>query len=199
MSLPDKSAADVPTHPQRKRQARGERRVAQIVDAAEALIADAGVQAVGMNALARHAGISPGSLYQYFPGKDAVIAEVARRLAARLQQGFALCSSAQSAPETTVDRLLEAAAVLARKHPALSALLTPTEESEEAEPNALFKTIARSLPTFDVGYNVDVTRDLAVRIFCTGLGLAIHQPDPAVLFRPTRQAVLSALRTAEAP
>ncbi|MFB6895590.1 TetR/AcrR family transcriptional regulator [Streptomyces hydrogenans] len=170
--------------------------MAQIVGAAEELIADEGLSAVGMNAIARRAEISPGSLYQYFPGKDAVVAEVARRLAARLQHGLASCASSQSAPETTVDRLLETAALLTQKHPALPALIAP---AEEAEPNALFKAIARSLPTFAMGHNVDVTRDLAARIFCTGLGLAVRQPDPAVLLRATRQAVLSALRAAEAP
>ncbi|WP_457535359.1 TetR/AcrR family transcriptional regulator [Streptomyces filamentosus] len=75
--------ASVPSPP--KRQARGERRIARIVGAAEGLIAEAGVRSVGMNAVARRAGISPGSLYRYFPGRDAVLQEVSRRLVARLR------------------------------------------------------------------------------------------------------------------
>jgi AcrR family transcriptional regulator len=154
-----------------------------------------------MNAVARRAGISPGSLYQYFPGKDALVEEASRRIVARLQRATRKVScagtrSARPTAETAVDRLLEAAVSLAREHPALPALLAPTEQ---AGPNILLRTIARSLPSSGVVHNDGVTRDLATRIFCTGLGLAVQQPDPAVLLRATCRAVLSTLGATDDP
>ncbi|MFF9854228.1 TetR/AcrR family transcriptional regulator [Streptomyces litmocidini] len=201
MSFPDSSVPDPSAHSQRKHQARGERRIAQILGAAEDLIADMGVQAVSMNAIARRAGISPGSLYQYFPGKDAVVEEMSRRLVVQLQHAkrrvsWTSSQPVQPTPETVIDLLLEAVMFLAQEHPALPALLVSTEPTE---PNALLKAIARSLPRPGAVHDEDVTRDLAALIFCTGLGLAVRHPDPAVLLRPTRQAVLSALRPTEDP
>ncbi|WP_329535449.1 TetR/AcrR family transcriptional regulator [Streptomyces sp. NBC_01450] len=50
-----------------KRQPRGLRRTEQILAAAEEVIAAVGVDAAGTNTIARQTGVSPGSLYQYFP------------------------------------------------------------------------------------------------------------------------------------
>lgn len=62
-----------------KRQARGERRIEQIVAAAAEVFAAAGYEAATTNAIAARAGISPGSLYQFFANKD----QIARALAER--------------------------------------------------------------------------------------------------------------------
>lgn len=192
----DRPAAAGAAHSRRKRQARGERRMVQIMRAAEELIAGAGVQAVSMNAIARQAGISPGSLYQYFSGKGAVVEAVSQRLASQLRQVTGAVPGAGSplahiTPEATVDRLFDAAVLLARQHPAFPALLATTEQTES---NALLEAIEQSLPACGPANNEGVTRELAARILGTGLGLAVHQSDPAVLLRPTRQAVLSALK-----
>src|SRR5687768_3941077 len=51
------------------RQERGRRRVDEILDAAEALIAEVGPAAVSIQELARRAGASVGSIYHFFPHK----------------------------------------------------------------------------------------------------------------------------------
>jgi len=61
----------------RKRQDRGERRIADIVSAASSLFGAHGFDGTTMNAIARLAGLSIGSLYQYFPDKDAIVHAVA--------------------------------------------------------------------------------------------------------------------------
>ncbi|MFH8622005.1 helix-turn-helix domain-containing protein [Streptomyces vietnamensis] len=160
-----------------------------------------GAQAVSTNAIARRAGISPGSLYLYFPGKDAIAEEMPRRLVVQLQHAKRRASwtssqPVQSTPETVIDLLLAAVMLLAQEHPALPALLASTEPTE---PNALLKAIARSLPRPGAVHNEDATRDLATHIFCVGLGLAVWHSEPAVLLLPTRQAVLSTLRPTEDP
>jgi AcrR family transcriptional regulator len=64
------------------RQDRGQRRVERILDAAETLIAERGVETVTTNAIAERAEISIGSVYQFFPNKDAIVHGLAARFAA---------------------------------------------------------------------------------------------------------------------
>ena len=54
------------------RQQRGERRVAQLLEAAAVVIADAGYEGATMSAIAERAGAPIGSLYQFFPSKEAI-------------------------------------------------------------------------------------------------------------------------------
>jgi AcrR family transcriptional regulator len=56
----------------KKRQARGERRMAELLDAAGQVFAESGYSAATTNAIAARAGVSPGTLYQYFPNKEAI-------------------------------------------------------------------------------------------------------------------------------
>ncbi|MGY3680633.1 TetR/AcrR family transcriptional regulator [Streptomyces sp. TE33382] len=73
-------------HPQtdakkpRRRQARGERRVAQLLQAAASVFCRTGYSAASTNAIAREAGVSPGTLYQFFPNKEAIALELGGRL-----------------------------------------------------------------------------------------------------------------------
>lgn len=66
-------------------QARGHRRVEAILDAAAEVIAAVGVEAATTNAIAARAGAAKGSLYQFFPSKDAVVAALAARYAGQVQ------------------------------------------------------------------------------------------------------------------
>jgi AcrR family transcriptional regulator len=61
----------------RKRQERGARRVEAIVAAAAALFAERGFDGTSMNAIAKASGLTIGSLYQYFPNRDAIVDAVA--------------------------------------------------------------------------------------------------------------------------
>jgi AcrR family transcriptional regulator len=54
-------------------QERGERRVAELLEAAAAVIAEVGYEAATMTAIAERAGASIGAVYQYFPNKEAVV------------------------------------------------------------------------------------------------------------------------------
>lgn len=64
----------------RRRQARGERRIAQLLDAAASVFCTSGYTAASTNAIAREAGVSPGTLYQFFPNKEAIAVELGGRL-----------------------------------------------------------------------------------------------------------------------
>jgi len=67
------------------RQERGRRRVARILDAAEAVFAEVGYEAATNTQIARHAQTSFGSLYQFFPNKEAILEALVERYARELR------------------------------------------------------------------------------------------------------------------
>ena len=60
-------------------QPRAEKTVAALLEAAAQVLERDGLEGFNTNAVARRAGVSIGSLYQYFPGKDALILALMRR------------------------------------------------------------------------------------------------------------------------
>lgn len=61
------------------RQQRSRMTVSTIIDAAASLLQKNGPKALNTNAVADRAGFSIGSLYQYFPNKEAIVGELWRR------------------------------------------------------------------------------------------------------------------------
>ncbi len=87
MTVPSDDAARPSTSAApRRRQARGQRRVDLLLDTAAQLFAEVGFEAATTNAIAARAGVSPGSLYQFFPNKDAIAVALANRFADRLRE-----------------------------------------------------------------------------------------------------------------
>lgn len=76
--LPSPTAAEAPLR-RRPSQTRSRERVERILAAATDLIAARGSEAMRMAEVAEAAGISIGSLYQYFPDKAAIIRTLAER------------------------------------------------------------------------------------------------------------------------
>lgn len=62
-------------------QERGQRRVEQILDAAELVFAELGVDGSSMQMIADRAGASVGSLYHFFPNKEAIVDALGARYA----------------------------------------------------------------------------------------------------------------------
>lgn len=111
-SLPDRGpAAQLRRVP---RQERGRVRVEKILDAAADVIANVGVEAATTNAIAAHANTSVGSLYQFFPNKEAIVDALAMRFNTELRQlnDVVLSPEAMLAPlpelvNNVVDSLLQ--------------------------------------------------------------------------------------------
>ncbi|MGV9554848.1 TetR/AcrR family transcriptional regulator [Streptomyces sp. NPDC003401] len=72
----------------RRRQARGERRIAQLLEAAASVFCTTGYTAASTNAIAREAGVSPGTLYQFFPNKEAIAVELGDRLMHEMRDAY---------------------------------------------------------------------------------------------------------------
>ena len=67
--------------PDRKRNVRGERRVASLLDAADRVFGKLGYHATNTNTIAAEAKVSPATLYQFFPNKEAIADALVTRYA----------------------------------------------------------------------------------------------------------------------
>ena len=67
------------TQRRKPKQARSLQRYETMLDAAEELMLETGYDAMTTNAIAARAEVSIGSLYQYFPNKDALLSALAER------------------------------------------------------------------------------------------------------------------------
>jgi AcrR family transcriptional regulator len=108
------------------RQARGTRRIAEILDAADRVFAVVGYEGATTNAIAREAGAAVGSLYQFFPDKEAVLLALAARYRAALHEIHERVFTAETARLPLVelyDRVVETLAGFYRAHPGFRALL----------------------------------------------------------------------------
>ncbi|HXV93477.1 MAG TPA: TetR/AcrR family transcriptional regulator [Pseudonocardia sp.] len=103
----------------RPRQARSRQTVARVLDAAAALLEESGHAALTTNEVAARAGVSIGSLYQYFADKDALLAALAERhlaeSAERLHALVAELRIRRPGTPAVVRLLVEAAADLHRR------------------------------------------------------------------------------------
>jgi AcrR family transcriptional regulator len=70
-------------------QQRSRATVDAIVDATARVLVRDGYDALSTNRVAQEAGVSVGSLYQYFPGKEALVAAVMEQHASRMQENIA--------------------------------------------------------------------------------------------------------------
>jgi AcrR family transcriptional regulator len=114
-------AASGPT----RRQARGARRIQLLLDVAEQLFAEVGFEATTTNAVAARAGMSPGSLYQFFPNKDAIAEALATRYLEQLHatQAYSFAPEIVHLPlDALIDRVVDPLVTLHAAHPGFWAL-----------------------------------------------------------------------------
>jgi AcrR family transcriptional regulator len=86
---------------------RGKQRVAALLDAGAALFAEKGYEAATMTEIAERAGAAIGSLYQFFPSKEALAEALFDRFAERAAATFAQVEErARGAPAAALADLL---------------------------------------------------------------------------------------------
>lgn len=68
-----------------RRQARGKQRMEALLRAAEAVFAEVGYERATTNLIASRASVSPGTLYQFFPNKEAFAEALAAQYAEKLE------------------------------------------------------------------------------------------------------------------
>jgi len=146
------------------RQQRGERRVAQLLQAAATEIAAVGYDAATMSAIAERAGAPIGSLYQFFPNKQAIThalrTDYGKDYEARL---IALEARAKELSlERLVGRLIDLSVDFVESHPAFLALLDAP--SVTRSPASLRMTLRARVAACLAAIHPRVTRKTAARL-----------------------------------
>jgi AcrR family transcriptional regulator len=104
------------------KQARAAESVRVIVEAAARILEQHGLEGFNTNAVAERAGVSIGSLYQYFPRKEALVgALIVRETSVLIAE--AESALAESAGAAALERLIGAAVAHQMRRPALARLL----------------------------------------------------------------------------
>ncbi|WP_327376282.1 TetR family transcriptional regulator [Streptomyces sp. NBC_01216] len=185
----------------RRRQARGERRIAQLLQAAANVFCTNGYTAASTNAIAREASVSPGTLYQYFPNKEAIAVELGERLLHEMREahGQAFTPENFQLPlaellDAVVDPLIE----FNCQNPAFLALMHGSdvpgriaEEHDELHASLLARVgdlLGQYVPELPAAERSRIA-DMTFVIFKGGLTLVLAAPEG-----PERDAIAAELK-----
>jgi AcrR family transcriptional regulator len=146
------------------RQERGERRVAELLDAAEVVIAKTGYEAATMSAIAERAGAAIGSLYQFFPNKASITQALRAEYAKQFDRLCApLAARARTLnPAALADHLIELAVDFLETHPALPALLEAPASTRV--PSAIRKVLRERFAAMALAQNSGLSKPEAQRM-----------------------------------
>ena len=148
MASTGKRALAVPNAPRRPQQERGLRRVAAILDATAAIVAEEGAAAVTMQAIARRSGTTIGSLYHFFPDRETVFEALLQRHGAAFGEVVTTLAALEWSRLTldeTVDRFVDGCVGYVRAHPDLLPVahtlfaLQPERKRDEGPDQLLFR------------------------------------------------------------
>ncbi len=88
-------------------QARGQQRIHKLLSAAEQIFAEVGYDNATTNAIAARADTSIGSLYQFFPNKEAILQAVTLRYLGEMRELFDQNLTAEAVETLCLDEFLE--------------------------------------------------------------------------------------------
>lgn len=131
------------------RQERGRLRVRKILDASAELFAEVGFESATTNAIAARASTSVGSLYQFFPNKEAILHALNARYLTELRTVCDEVLSPERAAQplaVLLDEVVDALAAFHARHPGFQAVFHgshSTPELEEAAHAATHEIAAR--------------------------------------------------------
>ncbi|WP_346912039.1 TetR/AcrR family transcriptional regulator [uncultured Roseibium sp.] len=184
------------------RQKRSQETCAVILEAAARILETDGLGGLTTNRVAVTAGVSVGSLYQYFPSKEAILAELIRRLRRSLLADCQIAvESVRGRPlEDAVDALVRASLQHHLVRPALARVLEraedelPLEEDLRAIKGELMKLVIGALKDRNVANADQVAFDLvALGHGLASAAIASGETDLESLFSRLRRATLGYL------
>jgi AcrR family transcriptional regulator len=158
----------MPSHSpaQRKlpRQERGERRVAGLLGAAEAVIAETGYEAATMSAIAGRAGAAIGSLYQFFPNKACITQALRAEYAKQFDSLYAPLAKQARALDSgaLASRLIDLTVHFVNTHPALPALLDAPRSTQT--PAAMRNLLRRRFAGILLAQSPRMAKEKALRL-----------------------------------
>jgi len=126
--------------PRRKRNARGEQRQRVLLRAAASVFGRMGYHETTTNAIAREAGVSPATLYQFFPNKEAIASVLASTYAREMAEAERAIDPEGALSFTeAIQELLDFCMKFNRKHPEFHTLVidAPLSAAAREEKQAL--------------------------------------------------------------
>jgi AcrR family transcriptional regulator len=147
--------------------ARGKLRVASLMEAAAAVIAEKGFEAATMAEIAIRAGAQIGSLYRFFPNKEVLADALIQRYGELIDEAFGKIEGqmASSSVNDLADKLVDLLVELHGESKAITALLEARSEwsAKRAEfRNAALRRIAQILMLRSPKLRPDTADDIAV-------------------------------------
>ena len=136
-------------------QTRSAATVAAVLEAAARILETEGLEGYTTNAVARRAGVSIGSLYQYFPSKDAITKALIIRETTTLLADVAAID-AEANGRAGLERLIEVAVAYQFRRPVLARLLDleerrlPVDKEVQRVGEQLTRTVQRCLDALDM-------------------------------------------------
>jgi AcrR family transcriptional regulator len=145
-------------NPNRKRNARGEQRRQDLLRAAAAVFGRLGYHETTTNAIAGEAGVSPATLYNFFPNKEAIASTLATNYARQMaEEEQAIDSEGSLSFAEAIQQLLDVCMSFNRRHPEFHTLVVdaPLSATAREEKQALGQVfvdfiaarLRRELPT----------------------------------------------------
>jgi AcrR family transcriptional regulator len=115
-------------------QERGEQRVAGLLEAAAAIFSEVGYEAATMRDIAKRAGASIGSLYQFFPNKEIVARAIKTQYCQELKELWAnlVAVSAKTPTIRLIDQFLNVTIKAIEQHPAIIRLMDAPRSANPA-------------------------------------------------------------------
>jgi len=126
--------------PNRKRNARGEERRRELLRAAASVFARVGYHETTTNSIAAEAGVSPATLYQFFPNKEAIASELTSIYAREMAEAERAIDPQNNLSFTeAVEQLLDLCIGFNRSHPEFHTLVldAPLSAATREEKQAL--------------------------------------------------------------
>jgi len=170
--------------PKPPRQKRGERRVATLLAAAAEVFAETGYRAATMSSIAEKAGAPIGSLYQFFPSKEAIADGLLSRYLGEISPMWEELDERLSTMDLGefAHALIQHHIEFIRERPAFTELIDAGFRSSQpglrSEARAIFtRNVQRFLQIFAPGIPVDRLRniaDVAVQLVKAANALNMH-------------------------
>ncbi|WP_030144422.1 TetR/AcrR family transcriptional regulator [Glycomyces sp. NRRL B-16210] len=201
------------SRPVKKRQARGEKRMAELLDAAAEVFAEQGFAKASTNAIAAKAGASPGTLYQFFENKEAIAEALMARYVTRLREahGEAFDLAVAELPlEAMLDRIIDPVVAFDRANPGFYALLSDPQLAPELASakrpaqKLMFERLDKILEKKAPGLPPEkrtLTAEVAVHLFrgLLPMIMAAEEPDLPKVVKETKRALRAYLSTTLPP
>lgn len=173
----------------RRLQTRGREQVRRILDAGAQVFAEQGLGAATTSAIADRAGISPGSLYQFFPNKEVIVDALALQYLEAFEA--AVNDQPRVTPEmptrTVVDAIVDPLLALHASHPGIGAILEDHDASagwagaaqrvHDALDDRLDQAVAGLRPDLDLQAR-RMTRELCTLTFKAVANRILSEPTP---------------------